>query len=172
MPAAVPFTFVDNVGGTLVGESLNLATDPTTDTAEGCDNCAAQQADHTLATGRVVLTNALITRWKQQVPHQPEAAGAAPQVLASMSPADVVAFLQDNLHWRVTSEGAPVDFAAVPSVKVSLVVGKADHFADPSKMSRFYGYRPAYQVTQGRPGGAGPEDHLYPAGSEWRNDGA
>ena len=51
--------------------------------------------------------------------------------------------------------------------KVSLVVGKADHFRDHGRLSRFYDYKPAYQVTEGRAGGAKREDGLYPGVEEW-----
>ncbi len=132
------------------------------DSPEGCPNCRAQQDDHAESTGRVILTNALITRWKNQIRYPREDDG--PQTLGSMEPDDVVKFLKYNMHWRVTSMGELVDFNRIPSLKVSVAAGKADHYADRSKLSRFYDYRGAYQVTQGRPGGAGPEDRLYPPG--------
>ena len=50
----------------------------------------------------------------------------------------------------------------IPFLKVSAAVGKADHYGDRAESSRIYDYKGAYEVTQGRPGGAGPEDGLYP----------
>ena len=73
-----------------------------------------------------------------------------------------------HLHWRIRSADGILEFAAVPSAKVALVVGKADHFAEISKLSRYRGYLLAYQVSAGKPGGVGPGDGLYPAASEWR----
>ncbi|KAK3314844.1 common central domain of tyrosinase-domain-containing protein [Apodospora peruviana] len=146
-------------GATLVGEVFNFTARPT-----DCANCRSQAEQRTLCTGRVTLTNALITRWKNQIRHEPTG-----DVLASMEPADVVKFLAGNLHWRVTSAGQlvePLD-ERIPSLKVSLAVGKADHFADVTKLSRFYDYKGAFEPTLGRPGGAGPEDGLYPEGEEF-----
>ncbi|KAI5865367.1 Di-copper centre-containing protein [Durotheca rogersii] len=143
----------------LVGQVSNFSTEPGGIGASraGCANCRAQQADRSESTGRVVLTNALITRWKNQIVH--EGGRAGPAVLGGMTPDHVVAFLRAHLDWRVTSLGAPVD---LPSLRVSVAVGRADHYADRTKMSRYHSYRAAYEVTQGRPGGACPEDCLYP----------
>ncbi|KAK3367852.1 hypothetical protein B0H63DRAFT_529560 [Podospora didyma] len=74
---------------------------------------------------------------------------SAPRVLASMEPADLAKFLTGNLHWRVTSAGPLIDPALIPSLKVSLAVGKADHFADITKLSRFYDYKGAFEPTAG-----------------------
>lgn len=68
--------------------------------SSGCVNCKAQAQDGAECTGEVVLTNALITRYKQKIVHDgPE---GATQVLASMNPPDVAAFLKDNLNWQIT----------------------------------------------------------------------
>jgi len=169
----LPFDFHDPEGS-LVGQVFNFtstedgAVGEDGESGSGCDNCAAQATNRTLATGRVVLTNALITRWKNQLTHTPEPGVEGPTVLASMEPNDVVPFLAANLHWRITADSGLLSIEQVPSVKVAVVVGKADHFADATKLSRYYDYRPAYQVTEGKPGGVGREDGLYPAGSEWQ----
>ena len=86
-----------------------------------------------------------------------------------MKPEDVVPFLKANIHWRVTSMGALVEPNRVPSVKVSVAVGRASHYADRSKLSRFHDYKGAYEITQGRPNGAGPEDRMYPEGDIYRS---
>ena len=91
--------------------------------------------------------------------------GAA--VLASMKPEDVATFLKGDLHWRVTSAGL-VDPERVKGLRVSLAVGRADHFKDVTKLSRFYGYKGAFEPTKRRPRGAGREDGLYPEGREYR----
>ncbi|KAI1645927.1 Di-copper centre-containing protein [Daldinia loculata] len=149
---------------TQVGQVVNFSTEPGSlgNSDEGCGNCQNQQANHTESTGRVVLTNALITRWKNQIAH--ETGDNNQSVLKSMNPEDVVSFLRSNLNWRATSMGALVD---LPSLKVSLAVGEAEHFADRSKMSKYHNYKAAYEVTSGRPGGAGPEDRLYPPNYEY-----
>ena len=128
--------------------------------SSGCENCRKQQNDRARSTGRVILTNALITRFKQQVPHESE--GDGPRTLASMKPEDVVPFLKANFHWRVTSMGALVEPERIPSLRVSVAVGKATHYDDRSKLSTFHDYKGAYEITQGRLGGAGPDDGMYP----------
>ncbi|MCJ1234883.1 hypothetical protein MMC14_002847 [Varicellaria rhodocarpa] len=112
-----------------------------------------------------MLTNALITRWKHQIPHEPEDDG--PRILESMDPAHVVPFLKSNIHWRTTLNGALVGPHRIPSLKVSVAVGKASNYADRTDSSRFYDYKGAYEVTQGWPGDAGPENGLYPPGYEY-----
>jgi tyrosinase len=169
-PGEVPYLFtgVDPP----VSEIVNFSTPKELEgTTSGCGNCHSQAADHTKSTGRVVLTNALITRWKNKITHTPNYPNDpnAPTVLRSMDPEDVVEFLKYHLHWRVTSLGQPVELDQIPSLKVALGVGKADHFVDQTKLSKYYGYRGAHEVTHGRPGGAGPEDGLYPPGFEWRS---
>ncbi|KAI1474550.1 Di-copper centre-containing protein [Daldinia eschscholtzii] len=146
-------------GITYVGEVVNFSTEPRGlgISDRGCENCQIQRANHTRSTGRVALTNSLITRWKNQIQHENSDGG--PPVLRSMKPEDVVLFLTSNLHWRVTSMGALVNLS---SLRVSLAVGEAKHFADRTKMSIYHKYKPAYEVTRGRRNGAGPEDHLYP----------
>ncbi|KAK6957307.1 hypothetical protein Daesc_000090 [Daldinia eschscholtzii] len=146
-------------GVTYVGEVVNFSTEPRGlgISDRGCENCQIQRANHTRSTGRVALTNSLITRWKNQIQHENSDGG--PSVLRSMEPGDVVPFLTSNLHWRVISMGTLVNLS---SLRVSLVVGEAKHFADRTKMSIYHKYEPAYEVTRGRRNGAGPEDHLYP----------
>lgn len=164
VPDEIPHSYQES--GSLIGEVFNFSTEPESmgHTSHGCQNCRTQQQDHAKSTGKVVLTNALITRWKNQIQHEPE--GDGPRTLASMEPADVVKFLKHNLHWRVISMGAPLEFDRIPSLRVSMAVGKANHYADLSKLSEFYDYKGAYDVTQGRPAGAVPEDQLYPPGYE------
>ena len=68
----------------------------------GCANCRAQAEKKLQSTGQVVLTNALVTRHKQQLLHENSCDGTDNDVLASMKPKDVVKFLRRNLHWRVS----------------------------------------------------------------------
>lgn len=166
VPDQLPYDFQET--GTLVGEVVNFSTEPDSmgNSPAGCQNCRAQQQHRAESSGRVVLTNALITRWKNQIEHEPED-GDSPSVLHSMHPADVVKFLRGNLYWRVTSMGRLLDPETMPSLRISLAVGRADHYADRSMLSRFYDYKAAYEVTQGRPGGADREDGLYPPGLEY-----
>lgn len=159
VPSEPPYQFQET--DSLVGQVVNFSSEVADPEAQGCGNCRNQQVEKVLSTGRVILTNALITRWKNQIEHTPRNAGGA-RVLGGMDPDSVVKFLKDNLHWRVTSMGQQVDIASrIPSLKVSLGVGKADHYADRTKMSRYYGYKDAHEVTEGLPGGATHEDGLH-----------
>lgn len=71
----------------------------------GCANCRAQAEMQLQSTGQIVLTNALVTRHKQQLLHDNRYSGTENDVLASMEPEDVVKFLKRNLHWRVSDVG-------------------------------------------------------------------
>ncbi|KAF5005500.1 hypothetical protein FDECE_8078 [Fusarium decemcellulare] len=159
VPSQPPYVFQET--DSLVGQVVNFSSEVPDPEARGCANCRDQQADKVLSSGRVILTNALITRWKNQIPHTPTRTNGA-RVLESMDPDSVIKFLKDNLHWRVTSMGQEVDISSqIPSLRISLAVGKADHYADRTKMSRFYDYKDAHAVTAGRPGGATDQDGLH-----------
>ena len=62
-------------------------------------------------------------------------------MLRGMEPDKVIPFLRDNLHWRVTSLGGDVSGSQLSSLKVLLGVGKADYYADRTKLSRYYNYK-------------------------------
>lgn len=69
--------------------------------SSSCANCEVQAEEKTESTGEVVLTNALITRYKQKLVHDnPEGAN---QVLLSMEPTDVINFLKSNLNWQINA---------------------------------------------------------------------
>ncbi len=65
-----------------------------------CENCAKQAREHLKVTGQVPLTNALLTRYKQQIPHETES--GEKMILRGMAPEQVVPFLREQFHWRVT----------------------------------------------------------------------
>lgn len=48
----------------------------------------------------------------------------------------------------------------IPSVKVSVAAGKAVHYAEHARLSEYSDYEVVYEVTEGRPGGASPGDHI------------
>lgn len=173
VPTTVPYTFSDPEGS-LVGQVYTFSSPADrlgTSSEVGCTNCRSQEASKILSSGTVVLTNALITRWKNALVHTPRERFSddpeIPRVLASMEPEDVIPFLKTELRWRVTSPEGLVPVEELPSLRVSVAVGKADHFADQTRLSRFYDYKGANEVTTGRPQGAGPEDGMYPDGWEY-----
>lgn len=85
-----------------VGQIFNFVSPLKTDDGEGggCGNCREQAEAKKESTGQIVLTNALTTRYKQQVIH--ENAEDADQLLRSMNPTDVIPFLKRHLHWQVS----------------------------------------------------------------------
>ena len=85
-----------------VGQIFNFVSPLKMDNAEGdgCGSCQEQAEAKMESTGQVVLTNALITRYKQQVIH--ENAENTDQLLRSMDPTDVIPFLKRHLHWQVS----------------------------------------------------------------------
>ncbi|KAI9750729.1 MAG: hypothetical protein M4579_006330 [Chaenotheca gracillima] len=133
------------------------------DDEAGCANCKTQAKEKAELAGQVVLTNALITRWKQRLVHENNQ--DENQVLQSMNPEDVAPFLKTNLHWRIAGiDGSVILNEDMPSLKVAVAVGQADHFADDTKLSEYYGYKILYEVTDGRVAGASPADHLFAPG--------
>jgi tyrosinase len=102
VPSTLPYTFRET--DSLVGQVVNFSSEVPEPETLGCGNCRNQQADKVLSTGRVVLTNALTTRWKNQIEHTPTDPNGT-RVLRGMDPEHVVDFLKHNLHWRVTSMG-------------------------------------------------------------------
>ncbi len=60
------------------------------------------------------------------------------RVLTCMEPQDVVLFFQANFRWCVTSLDDLVPPEKPPSLRVSVAMRKADHYADQAKLSRFY----------------------------------
>jgi tyrosinase len=51
-----------------------------------------------------------------------------------------------------------VPLTSIPSLKVSLAVGKGTHFKDNAKLSNYTDYKIMYLVTEGRDGGLGRND--------------
>lgn len=46
-----------------------------------------------------------------------------------------------------------VPLESIPSLKVSLAVGKGTHYSDHTKLSDYHDYHVIHSVTDGRPGG-------------------
>ena len=84
---------------TQVGEIYNFV-DPVDFEQGGCENCAKQKRDRLQVTGQIPLTNALLTRFKQKIPHETESGEI--MTLTGMDPEQIVPFLQAQFHWRVT----------------------------------------------------------------------
>lgn len=89
---------------TQVGEIYNFC-DPVEFDKPNCENCAKQARAHLKITGQVPLTNPLLTRFKQQIPHETDSGEKT--ILEGMEPEQVVRFLRDHFHWRVTDVSFP-----------------------------------------------------------------
>ena len=51
-------------------------------------------------------------------------------------------------------------YVDIPSLKVVVAVGKANHYADPAKLSKYHDYKVLYDITAGQTGGANPGDNF------------
>jgi tyrosinase len=95
---------------TQVGEIYNFS-DPIELDKPGCANCKKNHENKLKTTGQVPLTNALLTRYKQQIPHETESGEIT--LLGGMEPEQVVPFLKKNFHWRIT-DVSPADTSVEP----------------------------------------------------------
>ena len=68
---------------------------------EGCESCKVQKAEHALSAGQVVLTDYLIEHITKQ-----ETLRGIP--LRSLDKDQVIPYLKENLHWRVTDVGSRI----------------------------------------------------------------
>jgi len=121
-----------------------------------CRNCRKQQESGLLSTGQVPISTALLTHAKDDnIPG-----------LQSLEPTAVAVYLEQKLKW-VAAQVNPEDDGAepvldiptqLPSTKVYALGGIADHPDDPYELSTFSDYQFIWPATQGKPGGAGPND--------------
>ncbi|KAL3427941.1 tyrosinase [Phlyctema vagabunda] len=152
VPEGPPFYFVDTP--TQVGLVYNFSgpTESRGQGPEGCANCTRQQQDHELSTGQVILTDYLIERIHKHVQERG-------LTLQTLSREEVVQYLKNNLHWRISdANDVLVAKENVPSLKISVAMGKATHFSEASRFSRYENYETLWEVTEGRLAGAAPGD--------------
>lgn len=92
-------------------------------------------------------------------------------VLTALNQALVVPFLQNNLHWRIsTSDGQVVDPTDIPDFQVSVVSSTMTVPEDPNEFPTWSDFNVLTQITSGKKGGVakraelanlGKRDHLY-----------
>ncbi|CZS88976.1 uncharacterized protein RAG0_00474 [Rhynchosporium agropyri] len=122
------------------------------DGPEGCANCHRQKQDHELSTGQVILTDYLVEHITKSIQDRG-------LTLQSLSRADVVAYLKTNLHWRISDIDDNVILKEnMPSLKISVAMGRATHFLAASVPSRYGDYEVLWEVTESRLAGASPGD--------------
>ncbi|KAL8832127.1 MAG: hypothetical protein Q9191_000449 [Dirinaria sp. TL-2023a] len=123
-------------------------------TAEGCENCKAQYEKHALSAGQIVLTDYLV----EDIIKERQQRGLT---LASLSRSEVIEYLRKNLHWRITDQSDNIIAKEDPrmsALKISVAMGKATHYAEESRFSKYEDYEVLYQVTEHRLAGANPGD--------------
>jgi tyrosinase len=109
----------------------------------GCEKCARDAEEEMEVSGTVNLTAALIKEVN---------AGH----LGSVEKANVIPWLRNNLHWRVTlADGTEKERAEVPHLKVGVV--STEVLLPVGKRPQFSGiYEVHTEVTEGRPAGLNP----------------
>lgn len=128
-------------------------TTPGSDDETKCGKCKADAAAKTVITGTVPLTAQIISEIKK---------GNCP----SLDKENVLPWLKDNLHWRVTlADGTEKDRDEVPGLVVSVVTTEvALPVGQTPRYSGVYTVHP--EVTAGRPAGLGTSvEHTHPTTS-------
>ncbi|KAH6723255.1 putative tyrosinase [Leptodontidium sp. MPI-SDFR-AT-0119] len=122
------------------------------DGPEGCANCHRQKQDHELSTGQVILTDYLVEHITKSIQDRG-------LTLQSLSREDVVEYLKKNLHWRISDIDDNVILKEnMPSLKISVAMGRATHFLAASVPSQYGDYEVLWDVTENRLAGASPGD--------------
>ncbi|KAF3937797.1 Tyrosinase [Dactylella cylindrospora] len=113
-----------------------------------CSNCEQQSEDHTIVTGQISLTNALLDDVEDPS-----------NGLNSLLPEEVTPYLQRHLHWRVTDlNGVDIPREQIRSLKVSVVECSATLPSNPGEFTQYGEPRVIDIVTEGRPGGKAADD--------------
>lgn len=114
----------------------------------GCGKCKEDAEANVEITGTVPLTAALLKEFKKGT-------------LGGLGKENVLPWLRDNLHWRVTlADGTEKSREEVPGLKVSVV---STEVALPVGGFPVYSgvYEVHNEVTDGRPAGLNTGEHLY-----------
>jgi tyrosinase len=128
----------------LIGTFAVFGKDPA---SNGCGKCKTDAATHVIITGTVPLTAGLIDEWKKGN-------------LGSMDKENVLPYLMENLHWRVSlADGTDKRREEVPGLKVSVVTTEVD--VEQGGRQRFSGvYAIHPEVTEGKPAGHSAGDQV------------
>ncbi|KAL2070465.1 hypothetical protein VTL71DRAFT_13491 [Oculimacula yallundae] len=122
------------------------------DGPEGCANCHSQKQDNELSTGQVILTDYLVEHITKSIQDRG-------LTLQSLSREDVVEYLKKNLHWRISDNDDNLILKEnMPSLKISVAMGRATHCLAASVPSRYGEYETLWEVTENRLAGASPGD--------------
>jgi tyrosinase len=115
----------------------------------GCEKCQSDADRELIVTGIIILTEALIDR---------VTAGE----LRSLTPEDVVPYLKENLHWRITlADGTHKPNEEVRGLKISVVSTDVDLPDDPHELPQYSGHYTIHpEITEGEPGGSNRDDPI------------
>lgn len=127
----------------LVGTFAVFGKDPAT---TACGKCKTDAEAHVVITGTVPLTAQLLTEYKKGN-------------LGGMDKENVLPYLKDNLHWRVTlADGTDKRREEVPGLSVSVVTTEVEIEGGRQRFSGVYEVHP--EVTEGRPAGHNAGDQV------------
>ncbi|PVF92484.1 Di-copper centre-containing protein [Serendipita vermifera] len=128
-----------NLVGTHVVFANNIAS-------TGCERCHENAENHKLVSGTIPLTAALADRLGEDK-------------ISKLEPAEIIPYLQRNLHWRIQRyDGTVIERTDMPSLKVAVAHFEA---SVPESIAQFPTWGEGHKdtsVTVGRPGGAGEDD--------------
>lgn len=113
-----------------------------------CSNCEQQSDDHTIVTGQLSLTNAIMDDVEDPANH-----------LNSLIPEEVIPYLQRNLHWRITDpNGREIHRNSLRTLKISVTECSATLPSQPGEFIQYGPQRVLDIITEGRPGGKAAAD--------------
>ncbi|EPS38104.1 hypothetical protein H072_8125 [Dactylellina haptotyla CBS 200.50] len=131
-----------------VGGVFNFAAGVQRSDGSACSNCEQQQEDHTIVTGQVSLTTALLDDVEDPA-----------NGLNSLIPEEVIPYLQRHLHWRITDpNGREIPRDLLRTLKISVVECSATLPTQPGEFIHYGDHRVLDIVTEGRPGGKAASD--------------
>ncbi|MCJ1392937.1 hypothetical protein MMC18_005809 [Xylographa bjoerkii] len=114
----------------------------------GCGKCKGDREAGLMVTGIVPLTAALIDDVREGL-------------VNSLNPDDVVPYLTENLHWRVTlADGSHKLREDVPNLKVSVISTEVTIPTAPDQLPVHGEYTIHSEVTQGKPAGHNDGDRV------------
>lgn len=128
----------------LVGTFAVFGKDPAT---TGCGKCKTDSEANVIVTGTVPLTAQLLGEYKKGN-------------LGGMDKENVLPYLKENLHWRVTlADGTDKPREEVPGLSVSVVTTEVE--IQPGGKPKFSGvYEVHSDITAGRPAGHNAGDQV------------
>ncbi|KAK6358173.1 hypothetical protein TWF730_007526 [Orbilia blumenaviensis] len=131
-----------------VGGIYNFVAGVQRGDGSACSNCETQAEEHTIVTGQVSLTTALLDDVEDPA-----------NGLHSLIPEEVIPYLQRHLHWRITDpNGREIPRQSIRTLKISVVECSATIPTNPGEFIQYGDHRVLDIVTEGRPAGKAAAD--------------